>query len=152
MLKYAEEPYVATDTLEQLLQNQAELQEDFKDFTAGEIGQRLEKYLVRPDGKTDEEFDEWVQTVIVVGLKSSLLKHHITLVDLPGTSKTDSEAVQRHLKATLHALRPSGVMMLYPNTSFADDEIESYRFLQSTLALDHVGHVLEMFFVNSRVS
>ena len=84
-----------------------------------------------PSGK--KEFSAWVQTVIKVFFPFPLLQTGVALVDLPGHSRTDNKAVQKHIRHFLRAVNPPGVILMYSNPTFSDAEMAAYRFLLDSI-------------------
>jgi hypothetical protein len=58
----------------------------------------LGEFLERPEGADDVEMRQWISFHVELGIDHPLLALGINLIDGPGTSRSDSEAIQKGLR------------------------------------------------------
>jgi serine/threonine protein kinase len=119
-------------------------------FTDKQVSDLLSSKLKRENAPDPSNLAEWSQKIVVLGHPIPLLSHGLTLVDLPGTSSTDEEAIQNFLRNFLKIMRPPGMFMLYSNDSFSDAEMACYNFFTDALPKGDADQDPEIFFIKTQ--
>jgi hypothetical protein len=124
------------------------LAEYFNDSTTDWKGitEAIKDHVTRPEGKTEEELNDWAKKFIELQIPSPTLELGIDVYDTPGLLFHDLPTLKDNLKELVRRVRPA-LVFLYANTSFAKDANDCYLMVRSALGdLEQPS----MFYLNTK--
>lgn len=111
------------------------------------IGDRLKKYLARPEDLKDEDFVAWSRHFIEIGLPSPVLQLGIDIYDTPGfLSNNRDEILNENLYELIKSIRPT-LLFLYENPGVSETDKDCFLSLKKALgSLENIP----VFFLNTK--
>jgi serine/threonine protein kinase len=110
------------------------LAEYFNDCTTDWKGiqEAIKIHVIRPEVKTEKEFNDWAKKFIEIQIPSPTLELGIDVYDTPGLLFHDYPILKDNLQELVRHVRPT-IVFLYANATFAKDANDCYLMVRSGL-------------------